>query len=360
MTMRERLRGLGAPLLPIVLALAFTSLVLVLVGANPLDAYFYILLGAFGSPAKIANVLVAWAPLMLCAAGLLFTFSAGLWNIGIEGQMVLGAIAVTWLTRSLDLPTPILIPVLLVGGAVGGALWALLAGALRTYGKVHEIFAGLGLNFVAVAATNFLIFGPWKQPGIATMSGTELFAESARLPNILSFDVGPVEMLVATAAIAIAGFTLNGTMWGLRLKATGRNSRSAFILGVETNRALLTAFAASGACAGLAGAIQALGLYHRLVPSISSGYGYLGILVCLLAGQRALPAVPVAFFFAVAVKGSLQLPLQMHLDSALGGILQGVVVLFVLLTAGLRSRRARQPSSITTGPQPDPASAEGR
>jgi simple sugar transport system permease protein len=153
-----------------------------------------------------------------------------------------------------------------------------------------------------------------------------------------SFELGPIEIGLAIAAIAVATFALNGTIWGLRLKAIGKNARAAHILGVETDRNTLTAFAASGVCAGLAGSILALGLFHRLIPSISSGYGYLAILVCLLAGNRGLWVPLVAFFFAVAVKGSLQLPLKMHLDSALGGVLQGVLVLFVLLVQGARSR----------------------
>ncbi len=339
-TRRSALSSLLLGLLPIALALAFTTLLLVAVKADPLAAYRNILYGAFSSKAKWADVFVAWVPIVLCGAGLLFTFTAGLWNIGIEGQVVLGAIAATWAVRTFDLPAPLYILVLLCSGAIGGALWALLAGALRTYGKVHEIFAGLGLNFVAIAATNFLIFGPWKQPGMATMSGTEMFRKSAWLPDMSGTALGPVEMIAAVAALLLATFTLRGTIWGLRLKAIGKNARAAFILGVGTEGNMLAAFALSGVMAGLAGAVQAMGLFHRLIPSISSGYGYLAILVVLLAGGRGLWIAPVAFFFAVTIKGSLQLPMEMQLDSALGGILQGGLVLMVLLVQGIRLRRA--------------------
>jgi ABC-type uncharacterized transport system permease subunit len=349
---RPRLTSWLLALLPIILALAFTTAILMLVSASPVEAYAAMWYGAFGSPAKIADVFVAWAPLVLCSAGLLFTFSAGLWNIGVEGQMVAGAIVTTFVARTFDLPPVVYIPLLLLAGALGGLAWALLAGALRTYGKVHEIFGGLGLNFVALATTNFLIFGPWKRPGIASMSGTELFRPTAWLPNIGSFELGPLELILAVATTALAAFALRGTILGLRLKAIGRNPRAAFILGIETNQNMMLAFAVSGACAGLAGAVQAIGLYHRLIPSISSGYGYLAILVCLLAGNRALWVAPIAFFFAAASKGSLQLPLQMQLDSALGGILQGVLVLFVMLMQGARARLTRRPAAMTTPAQP--------
>ncbi len=332
------IRALALALLPVVLALVFTTIILALAGASPGAAYRNMLRGAFGSTSKVADVFVAWVPLVLCSAGLLFTFTAGLWNIGIEGQMILGAIATTWAARTLDLPAPLLIPLLLLAGAMGGTVWALLAGALRTYGKVHEIFAGLGLNFVAMATTNFLIFGPWKQPGIATMSGTELFRRSAWLPNIGTLALGPIEIVLAVIALLVAYVSLRGTIWGLRLKATGKNPRSAFLLGVDTGREMLLAFALGGMMAGLAGAVLAMGLFHRLIPSISSGYGYLAILVVLLANNQAAWIAPVAFFFAAAVKGSLQLPLEMQLDSSLGGVLQGVLVLFVVLMQGVRMR----------------------
>lgn len=335
---RAWLSNAAVAVLPIILALLLTSLILLLVGASPLAAYTNMLRGAFGSSDKIANDIVSWVPLVLCGAGLLFTFTAGLWNIGIEGQVVAGAIATTWAARVFDLPAPAFVPVLMLAGALGGALWALLAGVLRTYGKVHEIFAGLGLNFVAIATTNFLIFGPWKQPGIASMSGTELFDKAAWLPTFGRFNLGPVEVVLAVAALVAATLTLRGTIWGLRLKAIGKNARAAFVLGIDTEPNMLTAFALSGACAGLAGAVLATGVFHRLIPSISSGYGYLAILVVLLSGQRALWVALIGFFFVAALKGSMQLPMVMQLDSSLGGVLQGLLVLLVVLAQGMRAR----------------------
>ncbi|MBC7224787.1 MAG: ABC transporter permease [Anaerolineae bacterium] len=316
-------------------------------GASPLQAYRGMVFGAFGSTAKFTDTVMAWVPLALCSAGLLLTFTAGLWNIGIEGQIVVGAICTTWAARAWQevLPAPVLLPTLLLAGMVGGALWGVLIGALKTYGKVHEIFVGLGLNFVAVATTNFLIFGPWRTPGRATMSGTELFARQAWLPTFPGQAVGPVELVLVFLSLAVVYVLLRGTRWGLSLKAMGGNLTAAHWLGIPVHRHTLIAFAGCGVFGGLAGAVQALGLFHRLIPSISSGYGYLAILVVMLAGYRAVWVAPVAFFFAAITKGSLQLPLEMQLDSALGGVLQGVLVLFVLLFQGLRARRGRMARS---------------
>jgi ABC-type uncharacterized transport system permease subunit len=160
---------------PIILGMILTTMALLTVGADPLKAYAVMWNGAFGDAVKIGNVALAWVPILLASVGLLITFTAGLWNIGIEGQIVFGAIFTTWAARTFDLPTPILIPLLFIAGAIGGALWALVAGLLKTYGHVHEIFGGLGLNFISTGVTLYLILGPWAKSGIASTSGTELF-----------------------------------------------------------------------------------------------------------------------------------------------------------------------------------------
>jgi len=323
---------------PIVLALILTTLALIVVGADPAKAYATIWNGAFGSAEKLSSVVDAWVPLVLCSVGLLITFTAGLWNIGIEGQIVMGAIFATWIARTFDLPAEMLIPLIFAGGTIGGAAWALLAGAFKVYGRVHEIFGGLGLNFVAMGIALYLIIGPWKRAGIASTSGTDLFRPAAWLLNFPGMTVGPTEIILALVSLGLVYFALRGTVWGLKLKAIGKNARSAFWLGIPTSRHLLGAFALCGVFAGLAGAEQASGVWARLIPSISGGYGYLSILVVLLSGFRA-PLVPcVAFFFAAVTKGSIALPLDLQIDSALGGVLQGVVVLLFVLSQGIRSR----------------------
>jgi len=333
--------NLGFQVAAVVLALLFTTLVLLLAGAPPLEAYRNILVGSIGSTTKISDVLVSWIPLMLATTGLLVTFSAGLWNIGIEGQITLGAIFSTWLIRLLQnssLPAPLILTLAILAGMLGGALWAALAGALKTFGGVNEIFGGLGLNFVATALTIWLIFGPWKRPGIGSMSGTEPFKEHLWLPLISGLRLSPWALLIAVVGVAVVYWLLQGTYFGLRLKAVGKNIRAAFMLGIPTSRYMMSAFLICGAFAGLAGAVQVTAVYHRLIPSISSGYGYLGLLVAMLANYQILLAVPVALFFAALNIGSIQLPIVLKLDSSLSGVLQGALVLFVLMMGGVRQR----------------------
>jgi simple sugar transport system permease protein len=293
----------------------------------------------------IANVMGAWAPLLLTTAGVLITFAAGLWNIGIEGQVVMGAIFTTGTLRLLQnstLSSGLILVLGFLAGMVGGALWASLAGALKTFGNVNEIFGGLGLNFVATAVTIYLIFGPWKRPGIASLSGTLLFPNNLWLPTVSGTEFSPWALGLGLLVILIVYFLLRGTYFGLRLKAVGKNIRSAFLLGVPTWQYMMFSFILCGACAGLAGAVQVTSVYHRLIPSISSGYGFLGLLVAMLINYQAIWAAPIALFYAALNIGGIQLPILLKLDSSLSGVLQGVLVLFVMLVEGARQRLFRK------------------
>lgn len=325
----------------LVVAIVVTTLVLLLAGAPPFAAYWQIIKGAAGSLQSLSDVLVAWVPLLLATFGLLATFAAGLWNIGVEGQITLGAVFATWVLRAAQdgaLPPWLAILLSLLGAMVGGALWAVLAGALKTFGGVNEIFGGLGLNFVATALTLWLIFGPWKRPGVGSMSGTEPFSAQYWLPTLPGARLSLWALGLGIAAAVIVGILLSRTYMGLRLKAVGKNVKAAFLLGIPTWRYMLLAFCVCGLLAGLAGGIQVTGVYHRLIPSISSGYGFLGLLVAMLVRYRALWAAPVAIFFAALNIGSIQLPIALKLDSSLAGVLQGVLVLAVILGEGARQR----------------------
>lgn len=345
MTKNSRWINFGFQLAALVLALLFTTLILLAAGAPPLEAYKNIILGSVSSLDKISNVLVTWVPLLLASAGLLVTFSAGLWNIGMEGQITLGAIGTTWALRLMQdstLPPALVITLAILAGMLAGAFWAALAGALKTFGGVNEIFGGLGLNFVSTALTLWLIFGPWKRPGVGSMSGTEPFPETLWLPMFPDSRLSPWALVIAVVAIVIVYFMLQGTYFGLRLKAVGKNFRAAYMLGIPTWQYMMISFILCGALAGAAGAVQVTAVYHRLIPSISSGYGYLGLLVAMLINYQAAWAAPVALFFAALNIGSIQLPIVLKLDSSLSGVLQGMLVLFVLMVEGVRQRLMRR------------------
>jgi ABC-type uncharacterized transport system permease subunit len=322
----------GEAVFTLVAVLAFTTLVLILAGAPPLDAYYHIFKGSLGSWVKITHVIKAWIPLTLCSCGLIYTFRIGLWNIGVEGQVVMGAIFTTYVLRlGVGSPLPGVFLVLsFVAGVGGGALWALLAGILKTKGGVHEIFAGLGLNFVAQGMVLWLIFGPWRRPGVASMSGTEIFPTDLWLPYNISLRLSPIGLACAIGALILTAAMLRHTKVGLYLKAIGNNPNSSYLFGLKPGRYMLIAMICAGGFAGLAGSMQVSGVYHRLIPSISSNYGYLSLLVVMLANYNVWVAPVIAFFFACLNVGSIQLPMMLQLDSSLSGVIQGTLVLATL------------------------------
>jgi general nucleoside transport system permease protein len=320
----------------LILALAFIAVVILLVGGSPLAVVTSMGAGAFGTADQFARVIATLAPLLLCASGLLFTFTAGLYNLGIEGQIVLGGIASLIPIRLFQelLPAPLVIVLAIAAGALGGMLWGLLAGFLKVYGRIDEIFAGVGLNFVADGLALYLIFGPWKKPGVASMSGTEQFSEALWLPTFGKTEASPVALAIALFVLLLTFIVLRGTYFGLKLKAVGHSLRASYVLGIPALRQLLSAFALCGAFAGIAGSLQVLAVFHRLIPSISSNLGYLALLIAMLAGSKAWLLLPIAFFFSALNIGSLQLPLSLDLESSLSGVIQGTLVLFALLGRG--------------------------
>jgi general nucleoside transport system permease protein len=336
--------NIGFQLVGILAALGFTIIILLLAGAPPIKAYQELIFGVVGSLGNISNVLVSWMPLLITTAGLLVTFSAGLWNIGIEGQIIMGSVFTTGVLRLLQhgsLPAWLIIALAILAGMLGGGLWGLLVGLLKTFGGVNEIFGGLGMNFIANAVVLWLIYGPWRRPGVASLSGTEAFPNRLSLPTLPNLHISPWALVFGALSIIIVYILLRGTYIGLKLKAIGKNIRAAYVLGVSTWQYMLLSFIVCGLFAGLTGALQVTGVYHRLLPSISSGYGYLGLLVAMLINFQAIWVAPVALFYAALNVGSIQLPITLNLDSNLSGVLQGTLVLFVLLAEGVRQRFTR-------------------
>ncbi|OIP91191.1 MAG: ABC transporter permease [Syntrophobacteraceae bacterium CG2_30_61_12] len=342
MNHRQVTRAVEELVMVAAIVLVFISAILVLAGAPVLEVHGLLVTGAVGSWSKLAQVLRVWVPLTLCSCGLLYTFQIGLWNIGVEGQVMLGAIGATAVLRlgfDSALPGAVLGAALVVG-MLGGALWALLAGLLKTWGGVNEIFAGLGLNFVAQGLILWLIFGPWRRPGVASMSGTEPFAESLWFPTPAVWRISPHALGLTLVALAATALVLRHTRLGLALRAVGGNPSASYLFGLKPGRLMLWAMGLAGALAGLAGTLQVTVVYHRLIPAISSNYGYLALLVVMLADYR-LSWVPfIAFFFAALNVGSIQLPLVLQLDSSLSGVIQGALVLTVLLIHAWNSGKA--------------------
>ena len=243
----------------------------------------------------------------------------------------MGALAASWVALSLEAPAAVLITLEILAAMAGGALWAALSAVLKTRGKVHEIFSGLALNSLAIILTNYLISGPWQPPEGGTFRGTAPFQPSALLPLYENSRFSPLSLILAVIAFILVVIALRGTFWGLKLKAIGKNLRSAFLLGVSSEREMILAMMFCGALAGLGGAVRTLSWFDSLRQSISGGIGFMALLVVMLANYRIFLVPFIAFFFSAVLSGSITLQLRTQLHSSLGGILTELMVLFVLL-----------------------------
>lgn len=341
--MRQLFVRYQMPVIGLVSALAVTALIMLSAQVPPLAVYGVLLTGSFSTPSRLADMLMLAAPLLLCAVGLTSSFAAGQYNLGIEGQMTIGGVAAMAVLRwYVDDPVVGLWwLVALVVGAVVGGIWALLVAALKHYTRVSEIFAGLGLNFVALGVSLYLVFGPWKRPGVASMSGTEPLPEALWLTTIAGTRLAWLTPLVAIAVCAVVWWLLRRTHWGLQVRASGLSPQASERFQVPATRRMFEAMWLAGASAGLAGVLQVLGVYHALVPNVASGIGLMGLLVALIARADIRWVAPIALMFATLTAGSIQLPLALAVDSSISGVLQGVLVLAMIVARAMTRQRGR-------------------
>ena len=338
------------PLLATLAALAVGAGMLLLLEADPLEAYGAMVEGAFGSPNALAETLVKATPLLFVGLGISIAFRGGVINIGGEGQYIVGALMATvFALNAPDLPTWMLIAAAMVLGFLGGALWGAIAGALKAYLNVNEILSTIMLNQIAVQSMNFLLRGPLIDPVQAAAASqipqTARFAAVFDLPRWI-----PTRLhLGAALAVLLAGLVylfLWRTAIGYRIRAVGLNPHASRYAGIRVRRYTVLALLLSGAFAGLAGAVQVLGVSHRMLTDGSAtgftgGVGFNGIVAALFGQLHPIGTIPAAFLFGGLLVGANSLQRAMQVPSALVGTLNGLVVVFVVSSEILKRRRAR-------------------
>jgi general nucleoside transport system permease protein len=327
-------------LIPIAISLLIAAILVGAVGKNPIEVVEALWKGAFRDSRKLGGVINFWIPLTLVSIGLVVTFRAGLWNIGVEGQMMMGALFASWGAQFILMDEGasfLLNVILIVLAALGGMFWAFIVGVFKIRLGVNEIFGGVALNALVNVISIYMISGPWQPTIGGSAQGTEPFPIPALLPEYSHEFPVNIFMIGLVIVSFIAVYTmLNATRWGLNLKAVGKNMRSALLLGVPTERTSMSAFLVCGALAGIAGSYRVLFTYDRLPPLASGGIGFLGLLVVLLLSVRLLWVPLIAFAFSAILTGSTRLQISLQLDSSLAGVLQGLLVLLVILFQGVQ------------------------
>jgi len=331
--------GLG---LSILLALIMGGIVFFMVGANPLKAYSVMAAGAFGSLYNISEVLVKAIPLILCGLSVAISAKILIWNIGGEGQLVVGGIgsAAIALFLSPYLPSFLVLPLMILAGFIAGGLWASIPGLLKARMGVNEILTTLMLNYVAIYWLEHLYFGPWRDPMGMGFPGTAIFPESAWLPRFPQTRVH-LGLIFGIVAAILLQVILWRTRWGYEIRVIGENPKAARLARMKTTQYILWVMFVSGGLAGLAGMAEASGIHYRLQQGLAVGYGYIGIIVAWLSRLHPTGLILVAIFLASLLVGGDQLQSVMHLPSSVGLVLEGTLLFFVLGSDFLSRYRIR-------------------
>lgn len=324
-------------------ALVISGVAIALVGGDVGEAYGTVVRVSMGSVVGVGQTLNKMTPLLLCTMAVVLSFSGGLFNIGVDGQMYLGAIASAGLALALapaELPRTVLAPAVLLAGGLGGAVFAFIPAFLRAIFAVNEIFVTVMLNFVALFLTEFLATGPWNDV-LAGEAISRPIPAAARLPMLIPRAGAHVGVLIALASVVLLAWVLQRTVLGYQIRAMGSNPRAARLGGISLTAMTLVTLTGSGALGGLAGAVEVAGFHYRLILGLTPGYGIVAILVAVLAKQHPVAGAVAAFFFAVLLVGSDSLQRSVGLPASAVFVFQAVVVLTVLLVEALRARSHR-------------------
>ena len=326
---------MSARILPSVLALLIavlvSAVVIALAGANPLVALGALAAGAFGSTDAWSEVGVRTCPLLLTGLGIAIAFRAAIWNIGAEGQLLVGAVTVAWLgTHTGSLPAWLAIPFVLAAAALGGGLWATIAGGLKTARGVDEVISTIVLNFIAIGLIGYAVHGPLMEAA-ANYPQSDAVAAAVRLPRLVTGYRIHAGLLIALAAAAGTELLLFRTVLGFSMRAAGLNPVAARLAGLRVTRALLGALAISGALAGLAGGIEVSAVTFRIYEQFSPGYGFTAIAVALLGRLHPAGVILAAVFFAALDVGSAAMQRAAGVSAVLVSIVQATVIVSLIV-----------------------------
>lgn len=329
------------PLIAIVVTFLLTATLIILAGANPIEAYRYFLIVPLSSKVSAIEVLVKSTPLLLAGAAVAFAFSSGYWNIGAEGQLYAGAIAAAWLGTILgDVPQVIAIPIMLVAGFVAGLLWALGPALLKVRLAVDEVVTTLLLNSVMLFIVSALLNGPWRDPVSGWPQSPEI-VPSAIFPRLIPRSRLHFGFIIAVVMIVVLWFVVTRTPLGLKMRAVRLGQEAARFAGVSVTRTVLIAALVSGGIAGLAGVSEVAGIHYHLIEGISPGYGYTGIIVAMLGGLAAPGVGLAALFIALIDTGSQTVSRALGVPVYLGDVVQAALLLVTLGMLILQHYRIR-------------------
>ena len=331
----------------IIIAFAVGAVLMVIAGVNPLDAYAALFSGAFGTPQHIADTLIEATPLALIGVGIALCFRGGIFNVGAEGQFLLGGMAAAVVGGALPTaPQPLVLLAMAIAALIAGAAWAAIAALLKVYLNASETLTTIMLTYVATYLVSFLLNGPAKDPA-SPLAQTVPLTSSGLLPALWPGTTLHVGIILALIVAIAAHYFLRRRVGGFQLVAAGLNPVAARSAGLPVRRIFISVFLASGALAGLAGMVQVAGVQGKMIVNLSPGYGYTAIVVALLGRSTPIGAFFAALFFGALSAGGAAMETSVGVPASLVIIVQYLTVLLVIAYTAFRT--LRRPSRVAEG-----------
>jgi simple sugar transport system permease protein len=340
---RSTAAAIASPLIAVGLTLLVMSILFAFLGKDPLNALAVYFLQPLTDSYSLQEMAVKASPLVMIAIGLALCYLANVWNIGAEGQFVIGAVAGSYLavkTQGTDVGAWVL-PAMLVLGAIGGALYALIPAICRVRFGASEILVSLMLVYVADLVLDYLVRGPWRDPHGYNFPTTADFDPVGTVPSIIEGSRLHIGALMALVVVAAAWTVLGRTIKGFEIRVVGAAPKAARFAGFDADGLVLFTFAVSGALAGLAGIIEVAGPVGHLQPGISPGYGFTAIIVAFLGRLNPVGILIAGLFLALTFIGGEQAQISLKVPLDLTKVFQGILLFFVLACDSLILYRIR-------------------
>lgn len=315
-------------LLAILGALLITGIFILLLGFNPFKVYLSMLDGSFGSMYRFKESIVQAVPLIVSSLGISIAFRMKFWNIGAEGQIIMGAFAASYfaLYRS-ELPVYVMLPLMFLASAVAGGIWALIPAIFKAQFGTNETLFTLMMNYIAQKIIVYVQYGPWKDPKAMGAGKIALFGDNAALPEVFGIHIG---WIITVVLVVLVYIFINKTKRGYEIQVIGESENTARYAGMNVKRIILSSLILSGALCGLVGMFQVSGVNHTLSYQVANGVGFTAIITTWLAGLSAPVIVIVCFLFAVLQQGGTFIQTAFNIHSSVAQLIQGMILFFVL------------------------------
>lgn len=327
----SRLMGWLSPLLAAVLTLVAGLAIFAALGKNPLEGLRLFLLNPLKDLYGVSELLLKATPLMLCAIGLAVGFRANVWNIGAEGQFLLGAVGASGVALHFqDSASPLVLPLMVLAGAAAGAAWAAIPALLKTRFNASEILVSLMLVYVAQLFVSWLVFGPWKDPQGFNFPQSAMFADSALLPVLVEGTRLHIGLIAAVVALIAGHVFMYRSYTGFKMRVAGEAAEAARYAGFSAARMIWIGLLCGGAAAGLAGMGEVAGPVGQLTDKIGAGYGFAAIIVAFVGRLHPVGIALASLLMALLYIGGEQVQQYMNLPNSIALVFQGLLLFFLL------------------------------